>query len=335
MGVFRCVECQCTYHSKRFFWEDDPDETDIDAVNQDNQIPCPGTCPPDDNKCNKICHTELPQGTHSKFEWQGALVPVRSDSALLGVSAMSHQSPGVPIEWTTGSLPRTASDKQQINLDPGWYHQDGIACPSEAQFRTASDLAQFLPSADVELATTEQVGNSNDDHEDAASDLSMSEESSNQQIAVRGDVVRATGTAANILGSAAPVLGHALAPFSFVGGAVGAASGAAQLQQGLYTQSGLVDPHLVTKGAVTTGVGTTCMALGAGAFLAPGLFIAALVLGVAGLGTATAIDANMDGLCEHCREHGHCDSEDQFDVSSTDADGSDSSCQCSSDDVDV
>lgn len=65
----------------------------------------------------------------------------------------------------------------------------------------------------------------------------------------------------------------------------------------------MVDPHLVTKGGVTATVGTTCMALGVGAAFAPGLFVVALVLGVTGLATATAVDCTMNGLCENCRQH--------------------------------
>jgi len=123
-----------------------------------------------------------------------------------------------------------------------------------------------------------------------------------QEIAVHADVVRATGTAANVVGSVAP-LGHVmLAPFSVLGGAVGVSAGAAQLHEGLSAPSGTVDPHLVAKGAVTTGVGTTCMMMGAGAAVFPSLFLGALAVGVAGLGAATAIDATMDGLCDSCKE---------------------------------
>lgn len=38
---------------------------------------------------------------------------------------------------------------------------------------------------------------------------------------------------------------------------------------------------------------------------ASGLFIPALCLGAAGVGMATAIDLNMDGLCSECRNQRH------------------------------
>merc|ERR1712217_649320 len=74
---------------------------------------------------------------------------------------------------------------------------------------------------------------------------------------------------------------------------------------GLSTPSGKVDPHLVAKGGVTASVGTICASLGlcaaAAPVAAPGLLFTALGLGMAGLGTATYLDANMDGLCQKCR----------------------------------
>jgi hypothetical protein len=157
-----------------------------------------------------------------------------------------------------------------------------------------------LPSISTCAGTdTDSLASSTEDDDE----LAMEHQSTG--LAAHADVMRATGTAANMLGSAAPFLHFALAPVSAVGGAVGAASGCAQLHQGLSMPSGVTDPHLVTKGSVTAGVGTTCMALGMGAVVVPGLLLGALVLGMTGLGVATTVDYTMDGLCPHCRESIH------------------------------
>jgi len=113
---------------------------------------------------------------------------------------------------------------------------------------------------------------------------------------VYADVIRASGTAANVTGA----ITHSglLGPISMVGGLVGAAGGAAQLKQGLDTG----DPHLLTKGGVTTGVGGSCTVMGMLACVEPVLFVTALTVGVVGLGVATAVDATMSGLCPTCRE---------------------------------
>jgi len=116
------------------------------------------------------------------------------------------------------------------------------------------------------------------------------------------DALRATGTTANLTGTVLPSLAHALGPVSAVGGVCGVAGGISQLWQGLSLPSGRTDPHLVAKGAVATSVGVTCTTLGAAATVlgAPAL-IAALGLGIVGLGTVTTIDATMDGICLDCR----------------------------------
>lgn len=121
------------------------------------------------------------------------------------------------------------------------------------------------------------------------------------QARTRADVARMTGTIANWTGMAVPAAAPCLGSVSAVGGLVGASCGAAQLHQGLSMPSGINDPHLVTKGGVTSAVGGTCMMLGAAASYAPTLFFAAAGLGLAGLGAATAADAYMDGLCVTCR----------------------------------
>lgn len=117
----------------------------------------------------------------------------------------------------------------------------------------------------------------------------------------RCDVARMTGTLANWTGMAIPAAAHYLGTVSATGGLVGASCGAAQLHQGLSMPSGVRDPHLVAKGGVTTCVGGTCMMLGACASAWPSLFYGAAGLGLAGLVTATTVDANMNGLCTACR----------------------------------
>jgi len=120
------------------------------------------------------------------------------------------------------------------------------------------------------------------------------------------DSMRAMGTMANITGSVAPVVAHIAAPVSMVGGVCGIVGGVKQLIEGLSMPSGILDEHLVAKGSVTTGVGSTCAALAVGAAViplaAPPLILTALCVGVAGLGTATVLDASMDGLCPECRQ---------------------------------
>jgi hypothetical protein len=56
------------------------------------------------------------------------------------------------------------------------------------------------------------------------------------------------------------------------------------------------------------------MALGACAFAYPVLFVAALGLGIAGFGTNTYVDANLDGLCHDCRSRANDDPNSQNEV---------------------
>jgi len=121
------------------------------------------------------------------------------------------------------------------------------------------------------------------------------------QARTKCDVARMTGTLANWTGMAVPAAAHYLGCVSAVGGLVGASCGACQLHQGLSMPSGIVDPHLITKGAVTSAVGSTCMMLGAAASSFPALFYGAAGLGLTGLLSAITIDAHMDGLCPECR----------------------------------
>lgn len=72
-----------------------------------------------------------------------------------------------------------------------------------------------------------------------------------------------------------------------------------------------MDPHLTAKGAVTTTVAVTGGALGALAtvFGAP-MLLAALGVGVTGLGVQFGLDANTDGVCLTCRAEQHDVAED-------------------------
>jgi len=115
------------------------------------------------------------------------------------------------------------------------------------------------------------------------------------------DIVRWLGSAANWAGVAAPAAHVLLGPVSAVGGVIGATTGAAQLHQGLTMPSGQMDPHLVAKGSVASGIGTVCMTLGAAGIAFPPLFIAAAALGLVGAAVTAAIDANVNGLCQGCR----------------------------------
>lgn len=109
----------------------------------------------------------------------------------------------------------------------------------------------------------EEVGGSEGDDGEAfeKSDCDDVSESTNdgetpqtQGKAIAGDVVRGVGTCANLTGALAPAAHVVCGPFSAVAGAVGTYSGGCQLHNGLNTPSGIVDPHLVSKGGVTTAV---------------------------------------------------------------------------------
>jgi len=133
------------------------------------------------------------------------------------------------------------------------------------------------------------------------SSLRLSNEKAEQEsFRVYADATRASGTTANILGSVAPWLHSPLSPVSALAGAIGAVSGAVQLHQGLSSE--VIDPHLVTKGGVTTGVGSVCMALGLASAAFPVLFPVSLAIGAVGLGVASGVDASMSGLCPACRD---------------------------------
>jgi hypothetical protein len=269
MGRFQCVQCRCTYHSKRFFWEREKNGSEFDA-----------------NAATLQCKLLEP--------------------TLLVDHDISEEASTAASE-----SPDYTDFAQELS-------DDSVVSSANAELLKMCETRGFQAhdSEDAEAShSSEESGSSRNglqDYrcEDEDAYISDGSRSSRRKIAIQrlaahADVVRATGTCANVLGTAAPALHAALAPFSVAGGAVGAVSGAVQLRRGLSTPSGIVDPHLVTKGAVTTSVGACCMALAAGAAVFPGLFLGALSLGIVGVGVATTIDAKMDGLCEQCRENGH------------------------------
>lgn len=117
------------------------------------------------------------------------------------------------------------------------------------------------------------------------------------------DVFRVAGTTAKL--TAACGESHLMCgPLAVAGSAVGLTAGCTQLRRGLSTPSGLIDRHLVTKGAVVTGVGATnvCICVKATLMACPHLFAAALALSVVNAGVASTLDTHMNGLCSACRE---------------------------------
>lgn len=121
-------------------------------------------------------------------------------------------------------------------------------------------------------------------------------------LSVYGDLCRGTGTTTNIIGTVVPQAHMALGPVSSTFGFIGLVSGVVQLVRGISTNSGVVDPHLVTKGGIATSVGGTCMTLGALAACDPVIFPVTLGVGITGLLVMSAVDASMSGLCLACRE---------------------------------
>lgn len=162
--------------------------------------------------------------------------------------------------------------------------------------RQATDEDFGAAPGEVEAGMEEGVASEDSLLPDAMKRLSI------DSLKVYADMTRATGTAANIAGTVAPYLSQVCAPVSAVGGVVGIAGGAAQLHRGIATASQVMDPHLVTKGTITTGTGGICAALGVTSLFVPALFPVTLAIGFLGLGAATTVDATMDGLCSSCRD---------------------------------
>jgi len=273
MGVFTCVQCSNEYYSRRFFWED-ADATEIASEEACEIAGTHSTCklPESCLRYSNLSDLDL----NSDRKPLGSLSEFLSGSASTSTMAASSESSNDDDEDDVSS-----ADAQKAKYN--WYSVDS---PRASQ-RISTTVSEAY--ADVDCTPRSDV---------------VSCQGPPTATAANADALRATGTAANIVGAAAPAMHFALAPFSAVGGAVGAVAGAYQLHEGLSAPSGITDPHLVTKGSVTAGVGTTCMALGIGAIGAPWLFVPALVLGTAGLGFATYTDATMGGLCPHCRDYG-------------------------------
>lgn len=297
MGRFQCVQCRCSYHSKRFFWEEDED-TDAESETQASEASA---------ERGNVRRRTYEQWVESDDEWEvNSTLQEDNEVKTTPSCEVVHFD---PFDWGDSLQPAIRAEPKPVDgpshavfFDPFADMRGSIS--TDHVKAGAPLLSSTLVSADDSTWGVLEVGvmaEENDSDEETKFGAGLTR----QDIAVHADAVRAIGTAAKITGSVAPVLRVGLAPFSVVGGAVGAVAGAVQLHRGLDTESGLVDPHLVTKGGVTATVGTTCMALGVGAAFAPGggLFVAALVLGVTGFATATAVDCTMDGLCENCRQH--------------------------------
>jgi hypothetical protein len=269
MGRFKCVKCNCEYYSRRFLWEPDyEEEEDQEYVEKEFSRADPAE--------------SEPAGCLIK----SALVKVEKNEEAPSKSWKSSEINDFLGEAPAGTAGKSSEASGSDQLKTAIHDWENAPSLHGSRYPIAED---------ADRSTT--CSTSSDD------ELEDNPVSARRRASATGDMVRASGTVANIVGTAAPALHYFLSPFSVFGGVVGAASGAAQLHEGLSTESGVADPHLVTKGAVTATVGTTCCALGLGTIALPGLFAVALVLGATGVGVAFTVDATMDGLCDECR-HG-------------------------------
>lgn len=296
MGRFNCVHCKREYYSKRFIWEDDCESVDAATLES-----------PEAEVAEEMSRVdeEMSSWTYEEPERQSlSSLFFEAISCTRSRKSKNENSTSLPPPPPTIPRPLLASALVRMNEDAE-AQEESEALPRKTL--TMSDMKEFLGEpADGCILIDDQsteFGGSDDLENDSNSvgDPESRDRSKRESVSSTGDMVRASGTCANIVGTAAPALHTVLSPFSVVGGVVGAASGAAQLRAGLSSESGLTDPHLVTKGAVTATVGTTCVALGVAAAALPACFAIALGLGVTGLGVATTLDATMDGLCDECR----------------------------------
>lgn len=177
------------------------------------------------------------------------------------------------------------------SLDAGWEGKDkdcelASQADSTAAGSSLSSLSDWVSTAD-------------------ALEFPQPPKAQSQGFAMYGDLARAAGTSAKVAGCAGES-GHLCGPLSLAGSAFGLAGGISQLHRGMTAPSGLKDPHLLTKGSVTTGIGSANVCLTAKAtFCAtacPHLFAAALCLSMANTAASSRIDSSMDGLCQACRD---------------------------------
>jgi len=236
-----------------------------------------------------------------RFIWEPASVEEEGGSS-------AHTGSAFQLRNTTAdeSSAPASSVESRDNLD------DCAIARAEDEDSVTSTSYGSLPSANSLDLTMSDIESSKEDHlplvASSGSVVHSTEQTgmdSMKGMAVYADTIRAMGTTANVTATAAsavPVVCHICSPISAVGGLVGFSGGLSQLVRGVNTSSGVLDPHLVTKGGITTGVGGSCMLMGTMAFIQPLLFPAALGLGVVGLCAASAVDAGMDGLCPCCRQ---------------------------------
>lgn len=277
MGVFTCTVCRQQYFDKRFLWEQDLPNSESEA-SESKQPDSELKQPGESQELLKFTATE-----DVKLGLEVSLVSQHHMSVVKVAEGSWAQVAG--IREGDDILKVNGNDVQVLDMK-GIIAIEMNSRPTHLEIRRSNKL------------------------QDAVSPI--------DSIRQYADALRASGTAANITGTVLPHLVGACSPISAVGGICGAAGGVSQLKQGFSMPSGHIDPHLIAKGTLTTGVGTTCAVLGALASVGGPLLLAvALGLGVAGLGTATALDANMSGLCLRCR------------VEAVDVDGSDVQDQAS------
>lgn len=190
---------------------------------------------------------------------------------------------------------------RQPRFRHGGANQDKLADKfDEAETVSQADSTEATSAGSGASATLEP---SWDVHSIDSGPECESKVQSQGRLTMYGDLCRAIGTTAKLAGAAGE--SHLVCgPMAVAGSAAGLATGCAQLHRGLSTPSGLVDQHLVSKGAATTGIGAAnvCICTKATFMACPHLFAVALALSVVNTGVASAVDARMNGLCNACRE---------------------------------
>mmetsp|Transcript_97704 Transcript_97704/g.244853 ORF Transcript_97704/g.244853 Transcript_97704/m.244853 type:complete len:291 (+) Transcript_97704:67-939(+) len=262
MGRFTCTECGCSYYDRRFAWEPIHEEDD-----------CSGSA------CD------------------GATVLLADVVVLAKPLGDAKEALVLPKAGSSLSIASTLDDASTDN--ECWNSSDGES--SDEDFLAAIG-DQMLPWVEAVSPWDDCVNPPS-----CGGDLHIAE--ANWTNAVQGarvyaDIIRAMGTTANVTATAASqvtLVCQICSPISAFAGIVGFSSGLSQLLQAMLP-SGTIDPHLLVKGSITTGVGGSCMVMGALACVHPILFMVALGLGLTGLGAATAVDATVDGVCPACRD---------------------------------
>merc|ERR1712039_155245 len=97
------------------------------------------------------------------------------------------------------------------------------------------------------------------------------------------------------------VVSKVCSPISAVATSVDLVCSTGLLARGVFTASGHLDPHLITKGSIVVSscvASLFCVAL---ACIHPLLFPVALGIDVSGVTLACVVDAKVPGLCPNCR----------------------------------